>query len=111
MCIRDRSRWLEDEDFETRSVFHPLHSLVVASEQKIDVAIVDINLPDVNGLAFLQELVQLDLFPVIVLTNETQPGLFLKAKELGAFDCLAKPASVEALKRSIDRAVSRRILL
>lgn len=104
--IDSMSRWFEQEGCLTTPAFHPLYGLMMAAEQRIDAAVVDIDMFDMNGMEFLQELVRLKSFPIVVLTNRAEPGLARKVHELGASACFSKPANMNDVKTSIEQAIS-----
>ncbi|MFD2237261.1 protein-glutamate methylesterase/protein-glutamine glutaminase [Aureimonas populi] len=58
-----------------------------------DVVTLDIEMPGMNGLEFLEKIMRLRPTPVIMVSTLTQPGASatLEALELGAFDCIGKP--------------------
>ncbi|HQT63332.1 MAG: chemotaxis response regulator protein-glutamate methylesterase [Acidocella sp. 20-57-95] len=63
-----------------------------------DVLTLDIEMPNMNGLAFLEKLMRLRPIPVVMVSSLTQAGaeINLRALELGAFDCVAKPNSLNS---------------
>src|SRR3712207_1989434 len=84
-----------------------------------DVVTLDIEMPNMNGLEFLENIMRLRPMPVIMISTLTQHGAeaSIRALELGAFDCVGKPsggqsaaeafadlpAKVKAAKRSRPR--------
>lgn len=60
-----------------------------------DVLTLDVEMPRMNGLAFLERLMRLRPMPVVMISAETQRGsaAALEALSLGAVDCLGKPAA------------------
>ena len=60
-----------------------------------DVITLDIEMPNMNGLDFLEKIMRLRPTPVIMVSTLTQAGadVNLHALEIGAFDCVAKPSS------------------
>ncbi len=62
-----------------------------------DVITLDVEMPKMNGLEFLDKIMRLRPTPVIMVSSETASGAAaaIKALEIGAFDCIAKPASGE----------------
>jgi two-component system chemotaxis response regulator CheB len=60
-----------------------------------DVITLDIEMPNMDGLAFLDKIMRLRPTPVIMVSTLTQAGaeINLRALEIGAFDCVAKPSS------------------
>ena len=59
-----------------------------------DVITLDIEMPNMNGLEFLEKVMRLRPMPVVMLSTLTLAGAdaTLRALELGAVDCIAKPA-------------------
>ncbi len=60
-----------------------------------DVITLDVEMPRMNGLSFLEKLMRLRPMPVVMVSTETQKGsaAALEALSLGAIDCIGKPAS------------------
>ena len=59
-----------------------------------DVVTLDIEMPNMNGLEFLEKIMRLRPMPVIMVSTLTHRGAeaTLAALEIGAFDCVGKPA-------------------
>ncbi|RUM25892.1 chemotaxis response regulator protein-glutamate methylesterase [Rhizobium vallis] len=62
-----------------------------------DVVTLDIEMPNMNGLDFLEKIMTLRPMPVIMVSTMTHRGAeaTLAALEIGAFDCVGKPAPGE----------------
>jgi two-component system, chemotaxis family, protein-glutamate methylesterase/glutaminase len=62
-----------------------------------DVVTLDIEMPNMNGLEFLEKIMQLRPMPVIMVSTLTQRGAdaSLAALEIGAFDCVGKPTAAD----------------
>lgn len=60
-----------------------------------DVLTLDIEMPRMDGLSFLEKIMTLRPMPVIMVSTLTQKGseATIRALELGAFDCVSKPVS------------------
>ncbi|MGD9810446.1 MAG: chemotaxis protein CheB, partial [Sphingobium sp.] len=58
-----------------------------------DVVTLDIEMPGMNGIDFLEEIMTTKPMPVVMLSTLTQKGaeVTLKALEIGAVDCFPKP--------------------
>ncbi|MFT5303188.1 MAG: DNA-binding response OmpR family regulator, partial [Mariniblastus sp.] len=67
------ARWFERKGYEATRSYHPKQSLITAAEHNYDVAVIDTGVADMNGLVLLGELVELKMFPVIVLSGEANP--------------------------------------
>ena len=64
--------------------------------------LLDINLPDGNGLEFCEKIRETSETPVLFLTaNDTEEDM-LKGFENGADDYISKPFSIEVLKRKVN---------
>jgi two-component system chemotaxis response regulator CheB len=74
-----------------------------------DVLTLDIEMPKMDGLTFLEKIMSLRPMPVVMLSSLTQRGAdsTIRALEIGAFDTISKPAtqqtaaSIMALKEEI----------
>lgn len=78
-----------------------------------DVLTLDVEMPRMNGIEFLEKLMRLRPMPVVMISTLTQEGAdtTLRALELGAFDYVAKPTqrlseTFEALKTEIRDKVA-----
>lgn len=58
-----------------------------------DVITLDVEMPKMDGLAFLEKLMRLRPMPVVMVSTLTEAGAVaaVRALELGAFDCISKP--------------------
>lgn len=58
-----------------------------------DVITLDVEMPNMNGIEFLEKIMKLRPMPVIMVSTLTQRGAeaTLAALEIGAFDCVGKP--------------------
>lgn len=63
-----------------------------------DVITLDIEMPNMNGLEFLEKIMTLRPMPVIMVSSLTHRGAqaTLSALEIGAFDCIGKPSPGES---------------
>lgn len=72
---------------------------------KADICVLDILLPDGNGLSLLDEVVQMSAQPkFIVITAHGQIDYAVEAMKKGALDFITKPIDMKTLKKSISRA-------
>lgn len=75
-----------------------IEGLKAAAEHKPDLIILDITMPQMNGIEMLTQLRQTgDTTPVIMLTAEGGSDSVQKASHLGISDYIAKPFQNEAL--------------
>lgn len=75
------------------AVGDPLEARTAIKELNPDVVTLDIEMPKMDGLSFLEKVMRLRPMPVIMISSLTQRGAdaSIRAMELGAFDCVGKP--------------------
>ncbi|MEN3794052.1 chemotaxis response regulator protein-glutamate methylesterase [Fulvimarina sp. MAC3] len=78
-----------------------------------DVVTLDVEMPGMDGLEFLEKIMRLRPMPVIMVSSLTAPGASaaITALEYGAFDCVGKPngsagSTFDALPNLIRQAAS-----
>src|SRR5690606_28120651 len=85
--------------------------LLSPAEQPLDLAIIDLNLPDGNGLDLMSELKAIHpRCQYIVLTGFGTVETAVRATQSGAFHFLTKPFNVEELLSVAEKAVLQRQL-
>lgn len=83
-----------EQDIEVvGSACDPLEAREAIKALNPDVVTLDVEMPNMNGIEFLERLMRLRPTPVIMISTLTQEGAdaTLQALELGAFDCIGKP--------------------
>jgi two-component system response regulator ChvI len=98
---------LEEEGFEVRSYSDGEAALLALQAKPVDVAVLDIKMPRLDGLQLLERLRRTSQLPVIFLTSRDEEETELKGLELGADDYIRKPFS-QALLIARIRALLRR---
>lgn len=82
---------------------------IAADREPIDLAIVDVRLPDMDGLSLMRRLQsEGKSFPFIVITAYGDLGTAVGAIQGGAFDYIAKPFDVITVERAVTSALSLR---
>lgn len=101
-----------DKDFQVKDLANnglEALDLVIKSPTGYDAAILDINMPKMNGLQFLEELNKHNIkLNVVVVSTVAKEGAkeTIRALELGAFDFVTKPDSfVEAKGASFQNRI------
>jgi two-component system, OmpR family, KDP operon response regulator KdpE len=97
-----RSRDLEVVDVGTGE-----DAVVLASGGAADVIVLDLGLPDVDGLEVLRRVRTFSGVPVIVLTAHHQQAEKIRALDAGADDYVTKPFDVDELLARIRAALRR----
>ncbi len=79
------------------------------SPAEIDVALIDIFLPDGDGIDLVRQLRQVKPpLSILALTGSLEPNLEVLAKEAGADEVLYKAAGIADIAGTIKRVVERR---
>ena len=83
-----------------------LRAIELAKELQPDLMVMDIKMPDMDGLSAAEQIAKLKI-PVVFLTAFNQQELVARASEVGAMAFLVKPFSPEDLLPAIEIALSR----
>jgi len=81
------------------------HDLLLAHND-IDLILLDINMPVMNGVQFLEKALPLDIasrIPIIVISTEGKEADTIRGLKLGARGYLTKPFQPAALHEMIDK--------
>jgi two-component system, chemotaxis family, protein-glutamate methylesterase/glutaminase len=72
---------------------HPLKARELIKKLNPDVLTLDIEMPEMNGIDFLEKIMRLRPMPVVMISSLTQAGadVTLQALEIGAVDFIGKP--------------------
>ncbi len=106
---RSCSRTLSPLGYEVRLTQSSLDGLRMIDEEKFDLVLTDIKMPDMDGIEVLKQV--RDRFPemkVIIMTGYQSVENALKSVQLGAFDYIEKPFSPDALISSVSKALGNR---
>jgi two-component system catabolic regulation response regulator CreB len=98
---------LETEGFETRCLLSGMQVMPLLEKEAIDLIVLDIGLPDINGLELCKEIRQRCNLPIIFLTARATEIDRVVGLEIGADDYVVKPFSPRELTARV-KAVLRR---
>lgn len=104
------SMTLESEGYQVRTYIDGEDALRGMSQQPVDLAILDIKMPRMDGMELLQRLRQTSSVPVIFLTSKDDEIDEMLGLRMGADDYITKPFSQRLLIERI-RALLRRVEL
>jgi two-component system chemotaxis response regulator CheB len=92
------------------AVSNPLEAREAIKALNPDVITLDVEMPKMSGIDFLERLMRLRPMPVIMVSTLTQAGAAtsLEALELGAVDCVGKP-DFEGLAEKVKVAARARV--
>ena len=90
---------------------NPLKVMPLLEQQQVDLILLDIYMPQMNGLDLLEKIYAVHpKIPVIVITAVDEVKVALKAVKLGAYDFITKPPDTDKLLLTIKRALGKRLL-
>jgi two-component system, NtrC family, sensor kinase len=93
--------------YQTTSVGTAQEGLEMVSQVRPDLILVDLELPDTNGLKLLEELKQRQFaIPTVMMTGYGSEGVASRALHAGALGYLVKPFTTEEVLSSVEKALS-----
>ena len=109
--LRFVSSALEDENFQVFCSDTGKRGLIEINTRKPDVVILDLGLPDIDGLDVIRETRNWSNIPIIVLSARTQESEKVAALDIGADDFLSKPFGIPELLARVRAQLRRRTML
>jgi DNA-binding NtrC family response regulator len=104
-------RFLKSRGHTTVAVADGTTALARLREQMFDVALVDINMPGIDGLEVLRQMRdEPDAPEVVIMTGEGTVDSAITAVKLGAYDYVTKPYRMEEIEVVVQKAGEKRDL-
>lgn len=86
-------------------------ALKLVRENPVDVAVLDVKMPGMDGISVLKEIKKINAsIEVIMLTGHANVEVALEGMELGAFDYLMKPVDFDELLYKLQDAYKKKTL-
>jgi DNA-binding response OmpR family regulator len=102
------AQYLRLSGFAVHTAHHGKHGLEVFREKHIDLCILDVMMPVMDGFTLAAEIRKLDpRMPVVFLTAKNQKEDRLKGLKIGADDYITKPFEAEELVLRIKNILKR----
>ena len=103
--------FLRSEGYTSLTAKNGEEGLTIFKREKPQVVIVDVLMPDIDGLEVLKEVKGMDPeVEVIVMTGFGDMDMVIRALREGASDFLQKPIQIDVLKVALKRAEERRAM-
>ncbi|MGH7323053.1 MAG: sigma-54-dependent transcriptional regulator [Candidatus Rokuibacteriota bacterium] len=103
---------LAREGYRARAAAGGQECVRLAEGEPFDLALVDLRMPDVDGLAVLKQLAALaPPVPVVILTAFVTIETAIEAIRAGAYDYLSKPFRIDEIKMVVGRALEAQRLV
>ena len=98
---------LENEGYEVECAYDGTSALELAREGRFDLILLDVMMPEMDGLEACMKIREFSNVPIIMLTAKSEDADKLMGFECGADDYLTKPFNILELKARV-RALLRR---
>lgn len=96
------SSFLAEEGFKVYTATRPTQAIEYVQNYPVDLAIIDIALPEMNGIELLKKLKEIKPnIEAIMITAYKDAEKVVEAFRLGAFDCIFKPFNLQYLRKAI----------
>ncbi len=103
------SRALAPSDFDVKLAKNGLEGLKIMGEDKIDVVLTDLKMPDMDGIEVLRKIKkEWPEVEVIIITGYQTVDTAVKSIKLGAFDYIEKPFTPDALINAVSKALDHK---
>lgn len=102
---------LQKEGYKVETASDGSEAIDLMKDNSYDLAIVDIQMPVVNGIGVLQEIKSFGIeTTVIMITAFASHETAIEAMKLGAYDYITKPFKIDEIKLTIKKAIEKRDL-
>ena len=110
--LKTMSERMQARDMNVTTTTSPKEALQKVQEESYDAIILDLMMPEMDGLETLKELKKKNPdIQVILLTGHATVQKGVEAMKLGAVDLLEKPADIKVLTEKIKKAHARKMIL
>src|SRR5689334_11321394 len=96
---------LDAAGYEVEHVLSPVKAIPLIRDGEFALALLDQNMPGMDGLTLLAEIRKESNVPVVMLTAADKSSLAVQALKLGAFDYLTKPVDEKRLLETVRQAL------
>ena len=103
------SRALSPEGYEVRLARNGVEGLQMANEERFDLVLTDLKMPDMDGIEVLR--IIKEKWPetvVMIVTGYQTVDTAVKAIKLGAYDYIEKPFTPDALVSHVEEALTNK---
>jgi len=106
---RESLKWLIESAGLPVQVFdHGLEFLKQADATMAGCVLLDVRMPDINGMELLSKLKQHDIImPVIIVTGHADVAMAVRAMKAGAFDFIEKPYNDALMLERVQSAITQ----
>ena len=103
----DLTRLLEQQGYEVIQARDGEEAVALAEEHKPDLAILDVKMPNLDGIEAARRILRAQLLPIVMLTAYADEDSVTRAVDAGVFAYLTKPFREQDLLPAIKTAHAR----
>jgi two-component system response regulator AtoC len=105
------SAWLQEDDFQVEALDSGNKALDAVRRQVFDAILVDLKLPDIDGLEILRTCKQCQPnTPVMIITAHASVNTAIRAMKEGAYDYITKPFNPEEVSITLNNLINHQAL-
>jgi len=105
-CLDAVDQILQRDGYVTIKAKEGRPVLKLLSENLVDLAIIDFNLPDMDGIYILQEIKRMyGNIPIIIMTSEHSREVRMASLEAGAYSFVTKPINIPSFRNIVAKAL------
>ena len=107
-------RIFRPDSYNLIEAWNGLQGISIAESQNVDLVLLDINLPDVDGYEVARRLrtstkTELANTPIVAVTANAMKGDEKKVREAGCTDYMSKPINIFELLEKVDTLIAKKI--
>ncbi len=107
LSIRESLKgWLQQDGYQVETAAGGPAALAMNAESRFDIMLIDVKMPEMDGLTLLRKLKETDAdIAVVMMTAHGAIQDAVEAMKLGAYDYLLKPFDLEEFSLTIEKLV------
>ena len=108
IILEQLSKYVKNNFYKILLASNGKTALKIFDKEKIDILLIDVKLPDINGLDLLQKIKEKNRHcEVIITTGFGSLEVAIESLKKGAIDYIEKPVDLEELTTAIGRAIEK----
>ena len=112
LSIRESLKgWLQQDGYQVETAAGGPEALAKNAENRFDIMLIDVKMPEMDGLTLLKKIKETDSdIAIVMMTAHGDIRDAVEAMKLGAYDYLLKPFELEELSFTIEKLVQMQTL-
>lgn len=105
-CLDAIDQLMQRDGYETLPISEGRSAVKIIMENSFDLAIVDYNLPDIDGIHIIRQIKRTKPnMPVVMVTAQPSNELKMASLEAGAYSFISKPINIPVLRQIVAEAL------